>query len=75
MAVQPKSQNKSQPPKPAAVCEVEAGAQLSVDQAWAKLAGRARLSDADRRMWVEACRQERLRWVIRERRKDSGDDA
>lgn len=73
MAVQQKQQSK-QPAKPAAVREVEAGAQLSVDQAWAKLAGRSRLSDADRRMWVEACRAERLRWVIRERRKEGGGD-
>lgn len=73
MAVQQKQQS-TKPAKPAAVREVEAGAQLSVDQAWAKLAGRARLTDSDRRMWVEACRQERLRWVIRERRKEGGGD-
>lgn len=74
MAVQ-SHQQKSKVTKPAAVREVEAGAALSVDQAWAKLAGRARLTDADRRMWVEACRAERLRWVIRERRKDNGEES
>ncbi len=74
MPAQAKSQHNAEPPKPAAVREVEAGAALSVDQAWAKLAGRSRLTDADRRMWVEACRAERLRWVVRERRRDNGDD-
>lgn len=72
MAVQ--KQQSTKPAKPAAVREVEAGAAASVDQAWAKLAGRARLTDSDRRMWVEACRAERLRWVIKERRKDNGEE-
>ena len=56
--------------KPAAVREVEAGAGNSVDQAWVKLRGKAKLNDADRRRWVDACRAERLRWVVRERKRE-----
>lgn len=58
--------------KPAAVAEVEAGALTSVDEAWEKLRGRTKLTEADRKLWVQACRAERARWILREKKREDG---
>lgn len=62
---------KPMPPKPAAVREVEAGAPTTLDGAWARLCGKAKLSDADLDLWIAACRADRARWVLRERKKEA----
>lgn len=56
--------------KPACVREIEQFAASSVDDAWRKLEGRVRLSDADMNLWIEAMRADRARWILKERRKE-----
>lgn len=62
----------TKPKKPACVTEVEQGANLTLEGTWARLKGRAKLSAADMDLWITACREDRARWVIKERKKAEG---
>lgn len=56
--------------KPEAVKEVEAGAETSVEEAWAKLkATHGPISDEDFALFIEASRRERGRWELSQKKK------
>ena len=56
--------------KPEAVKEVEAGAETSVEEAWAKLRGtHGPIPDEDFTLFIEASRRERGRWELSQKKK------
>ena len=55
--------------KPKAALEVEASAPTALDEAWKKLEDCKPIEDSDLPLIVEAARQDRKRWLIKQAKK------